>query len=127
MIKPKEWWFLFPVPVALLLTLIIRLFPGFIATKSVCIPGDNLGVFLILGLIFFPLGFFATFIWDSWVIHNNILLFIAAGWIVYIGLTLSGTLKPDRRLFLLLCGLLLLNVGGCLLPQAGKSIFEGIL
>lgn len=117
--EPKRWWFALPVPVALLAAFIIMLvrFEAHSPDHSV---GDFLGCMLdiaVVGGITFPLGLFAPFVWNADLFQSYDDEMVIAGWILYAALTLAGCIRPRKVLLWTICTLLVLNIGGCHLPQ----------
>jgi len=118
MFQPRRWLFALPIPVALLLTFIIWFLRG-------AVNAHNLYGVVCLGSIFFPIGLFAPFIWAPAVFEHHAEKMFVVGWTLYLWLMVLGFNKPNRVLFWVLCGLLLLNVGGCHLSHI-EGVFRNI-
>jgi hypothetical protein len=114
--NPKRWWFLLPLPIAMMIAEAILLIRAlalqdqqFFAHfwKSI---GPLVGITSIAGLIF-PAGLVAPLVMGP--PEPSATRFILAGWALYAGLTVLGLVKPRRVLFLILCSLLVINIAGC--------------
>lgn len=80
-----------------------------------------MGILAVLGGMTFPLGLFAPFVWNGDVFHTYGGVMVVMGWVLYACLTIAGFIKPLRIVFWILCVILIVNIGGCHLPQVTET------
>jgi hypothetical protein len=122
--QPKRWWFALPLPAALLVGLVAWSARLLAQSPELTIGGvcETLGQVAVFGGPTFPVGLFAWVIWSSDAVAHHWMSVCAVGWLLYLSLIVAGLVRPGRGLFVVLCVLLVLNVGGCHLPQSGAAI-----
>jgi len=123
MSEPKRSWFALPVPIGLLITFITVFIRGQVQSPAgsggdICM---TMGILAVFGGMTFPLGLFAPFVWSANVFQMYGGEMVLAGWIWYAALTIYGFVIPNRIVFWILCVLLVVNIGGCHLPQVAGS------
>ena len=110
MLQPKKKWFLLPLPIALLIS---GLLMNGIHFLYAFVDWGLIPFYLFISLLF-PIGLFAPFVRSPSDISYGMLLI---GWILYAAIIVFGLIKPTRVAFIVLCLLLVLNIGGCQQPQ----------
>ncbi len=122
--QTKRWWFIFPLPSAILLAALIS-FLGILSSaedEALYIYIATIPYAVVIGGASFPIGLPALFCRDSVFLQHHFDLIVCAGYITYIVLTVWGIIRPNRVIFIVLCLLLLANVAGCQLERAIMSI-----
>lgn len=113
----KRWHFLLPLPIAMIVTEVIILCRAILMQDSKFFAEFWKGLATLLwitsaaGAAFFPSGLVAPFVVGR--PGSVAVVWISAGWTLYGIAIVWGLIKPHRHVFLALCVLLLINIGGC--------------
>jgi len=123
----KKWWFALSLPVGLTVAFFImtvRLLQVHFSDQGMGELFQTVFFFAVVGVLTFPLGLFAPFVWNAEVLHTKGLELCVMGWVLYASLIIFGLIKPEKFLFWILCALIVLNIGGCNLQQVAEA-FRG--
>ena len=111
MTENNKWWFLIPLPTALVLSYVLSLIR--IAMSPGGINSKDATVIALFGIPLFPSGLLFVSAEDP---QCNLLPICIIGYAIYFGIIFAGHKKPTVGLLATLCLLLILNIAGC---QAG--------
>ena len=126
--KLKRWWFLFPLPVAMLLTCVLvwlkfTLFSGAVTNEGFLSMLSLLCCIAFWGAISFPVGLpLFCLRGNNEPLSNIFLPVVLLGYAFYVGLSIYGTLWRSRIVLVVLCILLLINIIGCQFDGAAGLI-----
>ena len=113
--EPKRWWFLLPLPAALLLAYVICLVRY--GSEGLDHALSLAGPCALFGGLTFPIGLASFFCSARDFLADHMWTFAVSGYIGYLALSITGAVKRSRSIFVILVALLLLNVVGCQLER----------
>lgn len=122
MTEPKRWWFAIPLPAALMLSFAIWETRMWIGSGGFDDVLECAGPIAAIGFFGFPIGLPGVFWLPQDVLNQQFWWFVIGGYLIYLALSIAGTLRPARRILLILGVLLILNMIGCQMEHTVDSM-----
>lgn len=119
--RPSKWWFVIPLPVALVVSFVIWLVRGWFMSSDPSNTLQHAPILAIVGVLFFPIGLPNAVGCSPSMMGHNLFFFLFWGYVLYFALSTIGMLRQTTAILILLIALLILNMVGC---QLENRVFD---